>query len=111
MRRDKTAYRRNSKPKRRQRRRTANLLFGNKRRSEFIAAAGDAWRAFRTIEPGQVSAQRISIKVRKSCELIQECQIDSVGRAVALLGDNQFGDVLVFIALVVLLFAIDERHH
>src|SRR4030095_7226702 len=64
---------------------------------ELIAAAVDA-RALRAVEPGQISAECIPIQIGKSRELIQEGQINRVGRAVALLGDYQLGDVLVLIA-------------
>src|SRR6185369_3280982 len=74
---------------------------------ELISAATNA-RAFRAIKPAEIRAERFSFKVGEFRELIQEGEIDSVSRAVALFGHNQFRDVLVFVAAVVNFFPVDE---
>ena len=76
-----------------------------------ITAATNARRALRAIEPAEIRAERVPIKVFEPGELVEEGEIDGIGRAVALLGNYQFGYVLVLVSAIVLLFAIDERNH
>src|SRR5262249_7386949 len=76
--------------------------------SEIIATATDSRRTLRTIKAAQILTQSFTFKVGELGELIKEGQIDCVGRAVALLRNDQFSNVLILIAAIVNLFAIDE---
>ena len=55
---------------------------------ELISAAIDTRRALRAIESAEIGPERISIEIGEARELIEEGEIDSVGWAVALLGDD-----------------------
>src|SRR5205823_3564517 len=78
---------------------------------ESIRPTTNARRAFRTIEPAEVSAERIFFQIGELGKLIKEREINRVGRAIALFGDNQLRNVPVLVGLVVLLFAINESDH
>src|SRR5690349_16608590 len=78
---------------------------------EALISPIDSRRSFRSIEPREVGAERFTIEIGELGELIYEGEIDCVGGTVALLRNDQLGDVLVLFGPVVLLFAIDESDH